>query len=397
MSQTLEQLGRVVADHQDDAEGGLDVDRGLNRFRTEVDRRRLRRRSPFALAAVALALVLGVVGLTWPARPLEVSLVQGADAERWVEGADEARFSDGSVVVAEPKSRWRVAERTPRGATVQLERGALTARVVHRDDTSWRVDAGPFAIRVTGTAFTTTWDPAAQVFGLTMHEGTVVLSGPGVGGQLVVTAPEHVQIQLDRSLTSAPQTSAPVPDFAPPPSTVPKVAPSAASRPTPRATLPVDVPSPQADAWREHARNRRYVEALAELRPLSPALLTTASPTDLLLIAQTARLGGDGALAQQALVALRERHPTSVEARTAQFLEGRMHFDRARHAAAVSALSGYLEAAPNGAFAGEAKVLLILALHHAGRSEEARRRARLYLQHHPTGPQADRLRSILEP
>ncbi len=392
MSRALDQLGRAVADHQDDAGRELDVDRGLNRFRTEVDRRRLNRRSPWAFVAAAVALVVGWVGLAWPARPLEVSLVQGADAERWIEGADEARFSDGSVVVAEAKSRWRVAERTARGATVQLERGALTARVVHREDTSWQVDAGPFAIRVTGTAFTTSWDPARQVFGLTMHEGTVVLSGPGVGGQLVVTAPEHVQIQLDRVATTAPrpttiQRDAPAPPAAP--SATSRAMPSAAPRPAPSA--------PPVDAWREHARGRRYAEALAELRALGAAALTSASPADLLLIAQTARLGGDGALAQQALVALREHHPASVEARTAQFLEGRMHFDQGRHAAAVTALSGYLQAAPDGAFAGEAQLLLILALHHAGRSEEARSRARLYLQHHPTGPQADRLRSILEP
>jgi len=417
MSRALRKLGRQVARHQDDTPPQLDTERGMARFRVEVDRSHLRpRRTAYPAIALAVACVALVVGFFWPRPPLTVRLQDGSDAESWIEGAADAHFSDGSLVEAQPRSRWRVATRTARGATIQLERGGLTAHVVHRDDTSWQVDAGPFAIRVTGTAFTTRWDPAEQIFELTMLDGTVVLSGPVVGGRREVAAPERLRVQLEPRRLSilspeppsaavatieTPTAGAPSPPTAPAEASAnppPTEAPRSSSEPSPAQAARSATTTTDAVSWNEHARARRYPEALAELHRIgADAVVGRASPSDLLLIAQTARLGGDAALAERALSQLHDHHPDSVQARTALFLAGRMQFDRGQHPAAIASLGAYLSTSPNGAFASEAQVLLILALHRSGRIDEARQRASLYLQRHPTGPQADRLQSILEP
>ncbi|MEM1029850.1 MAG: FecR domain-containing protein [Myxococcota bacterium] len=455
MSAALDRIGRETAAHLDEMGPELDVDHGLDRFREEVDRQRLASRRPraftWSVAAAVFTLLLGfsVYRSGIVAAPLDVRLERGGDANAWIEGADEAQFSDGSVVTTEPRSRWRVATTTSRGATVQLERGSLTARVVHRDDTTWRVDAGPFAIDVTGTAFTTTWDPTTQQFALTMHEGTVVLSGPRVGGELIVSAPRRVQIDLSAPMTEAgspaavgPKTSLgraaensaratesrvaeasdgdPRGDEADDPAHVVadpedregaanETPPSSAvSPPTALAPRPSGSSSPGATseaasdpsppAWRDHAAARRYGEAVAAVRALGvAAVLQGSGPADLLQLAQVARLGGAPQLARRALRRLATAHAGSVEARTARFLEGRVHFDGGRPSEAAAAFADYLRSAPSGAFAGEARVLLILALDRSGRREEARQRARRYLERNPNSPAAGRLQTFIDP
>ena len=74
--------------------------------------------------------------------------------------------------------------------TVVLERGSLHAAIVHRADTRWNVQAGPFEVRVTGTAFKVGWDPATEGFTLTLEEGRVVVSGCSLGEERVVAAGE---------------------------------------------------------------------------------------------------------------------------------------------------------------------------------------------------------------
>jgi ferric-dicitrate binding protein FerR (iron transport regulator) len=69
------------------------------------------------------------------------------------------RFSDGTRIQLDPRSSARVTASFVEGAQITIERGALDAAVVHRPNSRWRVDAGPFSVHVTGTHFTVHWDP----------------------------------------------------------------------------------------------------------------------------------------------------------------------------------------------------------------------------------------------
>src|SRR6185436_7408632 len=62
--------------------------------------------------------------------------------------------------------------------------------VVHRARTRWEIRAGRYHIRVTGTKFSAGWDRRSDTLTVTMREGSVEVTGPGlkaparvVGGQ----------------------------------------------------------------------------------------------------------------------------------------------------------------------------------------------------------------------
>ena len=117
----------------------------------------------------------------------------GAVGERLV-AADSAplslRFSDGSQVTLPPRAQAQVDTLDANGATVALEEGTVDVSVVHRAQTRWEIRAGRYHIRVTGTKFSAGWDRGSDTLTVTMREGSVEVTGPGlkaparvVGGQ----------------------------------------------------------------------------------------------------------------------------------------------------------------------------------------------------------------------
>src|SRR5258708_27609669 len=98
-------------------------------------------------------------------------------------------------------ARGRVTETSPRGATVVLDDGSMSAAVVHRAASRWRVTAGPFTVLVTGTKFDVRWRVAEQAFELDLHEGSVTVLGPSletrVGRQM--SAGERLRVSLGSS------------------------------------------------------------------------------------------------------------------------------------------------------------------------------------------------------
>ena len=70
------------------------------------------------------------------------------------------------------------------GARLVLERGSLTARVVHRRHADWHLAAGPFDVHVIGTKFDLSWDPELEVFRLDLREGAVIIGVHAAGKRL---------------------------------------------------------------------------------------------------------------------------------------------------------------------------------------------------------------------
>ena len=87
------------------------------------------------------------------------------------------RFSDGSRIVLAPGSRARVVAVDADGARMVLERGGVSASVVHSQATHWIVDVGPFQVVVVGTKFDVAWDANDDEFRLDLHEGSLRVLG----------------------------------------------------------------------------------------------------------------------------------------------------------------------------------------------------------------------------
>ena len=154
-------------------------------------------RAVAAVAALALAATGGALLTrhTFPAQPDALSFtIAGAGTPPGIRSAHvgptnqatDVSFSDGSKMSMGPHSQFDV-DIAPAAVTVRLVAGTLRAHVVHRERATWRFQAGPFDVRVTGTRFETGWDQTSRMFTLSLTEGGVVVTGPhlNASGQVV--------------------------------------------------------------------------------------------------------------------------------------------------------------------------------------------------------------------
>ncbi len=320
------------------------------------------------LGIALLVLVFGgqSVGPTWVRlpwgstddSPLSVTLQAHPNrlVGQWVasqQDTKQLRFSDGTQVALSPQTSVRVRETTARGGTVELGQGRALATIRPLPNARWTFLAGPFSVRVTGTAFDLAWDPGRQILELALHEGSVELRGPTLSGRRRVSQGQFVRIDLS-SETSVPTAPTPSPTEAP-------------------STSSSTSPDPPPSAL-EHA---------AAKKPPSPSPIAP-NEQELWEQAQSARLQGQGAVAQSALLALRDQH--RKRGQTA-FLLGKINADQlGRPGEAIRWFQIYLKEAPGGSFAEQALGRLVEL---QGASATGRENARAYLKRYPTGPYAD--------
>src|ERR1700722_15948496 len=98
----------------------------------------------------------------------------------------------GAALVA-PSAAAHVDALDGQGATLAIEDGTLEVSVVHRARTHWQVRAGGYRIQVTGTRFDAGWDRRAQSLTVDMHEGAVLVSGPGLKEPVRVVTGQRLQ------------------------------------------------------------------------------------------------------------------------------------------------------------------------------------------------------------
>lgn len=452
MTDPIQELGATVAREQDRLLDERDDE--LRRVRARLLARPERQRSPWlpglALAAVAAAALAFV--LLRPDGPAPLTYRVGdaprpAPVGQWLSAEGRALpviFSDGTRLELSAGSDGEVAALDPRGADFHLERGHVRADVVHREDTRFVVEAGPFSVHVVGTEFDVAWSPAEARFELHLRQGEVRVSGPLIeersvvaGEYLLVWAREgRIEVGEDgdaEPLGSGPLGSGPLgsgplgsgplgPDLpeatasarpaaplAAPregaPEAAPEVAaavarragtPSPALAPEPEAPAP-DAPEPE-ESYDELAQSGRYAAAVAAAEARGwRATLDAADAAPLLRLADAARLAGRDELATQAYERVRERFGGSSRAARATFALGRLAFDRrGRPGEAAGHFTTYLRQAPDGAFAREASGRLIEAHRGAGDAAAARAAAHAYLERYPDGPHAPLARSLAE-
>jgi TolA-binding protein len=307
-------------------------------------------------------------------------------------------FSDGSTVHLEADAQARVLSVDARGARVVLDRGRAGAHVVHRPDTRWSVEAGPFEVRVTGTRFSLTWDPDTSTVALDMREGSVVISGcsmqraPYVAGQSMRA---QCVDGTTRFSVIAPQPSA---EPAPSSQSVPSAAlPAPASPPAPSSSAPSSESRSAPERWQELAANGDFKEAYAAADTAGfDAVCSRASASELLQLSDAALYAGRADRAREVLRNIRARHPGTPQAATAAFRLGRMAFDsQGAYADARYWLQVYLREQPGGGLAREATGRLIEVEHVSGNAASARSLAAQYLKTWPDGPHAPLARSLV--
>lgn len=383
----VQKLGEAIAELQD---AQLAERNDLARVRSRLLSPPLRRGISWrwALApAVLVALALGWVAFLREPQALTVAVGGAAvEAGGWVAADAEAQqieFSDGSEIRLEPSSGVRVAELDANGAALDLQRGSMHVRVVHRDDdTRWRVAAGPFTVEVVGTAFDVAWDPAQQRFGLHLEEGSVRVAGPTVEerivevGETLSVEVERQRVQVVLQVPEHEETSRVV--------EVPEVEIEARPQAHRPQKLHID--------WRELARQARHREAVAAAN--WDRELATATAQDLLLLGDSARLGGAPAKANIAYLGVRERFTSTPEAAQAAFLLGRLAMRTGDPGSGAAWFERSIAEDTDGPYAMVARGRLIDAYRRAGNEVAARRAALDYLDTHPSGPHANLARSL---
>jgi TolA-binding protein len=278
---------------------------------------------------------------------------------------------------------------------------------VHTEQSAWRLIAGPFAVRVTGTRFDLRWDSASQRFSIKVREGSVGVAGSIVGAERAVRAGETLVASVaegrfdlingNERLDVPSDAAGLIPStddatFADP------GAPSGNVPASPEPTGPETRSKDAGGGWRELAKQGDLRQAFAIADALGfQGVCESATPAELLVLGDAARVSGRADRASEALFTLRRRYPNDPRRAAAAFALGKVAFDQRRaYAQAAEWFSTCVREQPTGPLAREALGRQIEALRNGGDGTAAKRAARQYLSRYPDGPHADIARSVLK-
>lgn len=339
-------------------------------------------------------------------------------------------FNEGSRVVLTPGTRGRLRSVDPSGARVAIEHGTAAFQVTQGGDRRWSVEVGPFVVKVKGTVFTVSWDSSNERFELGLRHGSVVVSGPVSGGDIVLRTGQRLIVNLataetlimeekreqtpgERGGAPTEPSADPAADPRPDPATDPaRTMPAVESRapltkvrsagPTASANTPTNAlgttlkTSAAKGTWADELANGHWDRILEDVeRTGMKAALEEASSEDLFALANAARYRRRMELARAALLAERRRFPRAPRALDALFLLGRVDEsgdgDRAR---AIAWYDEYLAQASTGAYVAEALGRKMTLANEIGGAERARPVAEEYLRLFPNGSYAGAARAL---
>lgn len=326
------------------------------------------------------------------------------------------RFSGGSTIALEPKSALEVTNADAHRVAVTLKQGAANFDVVRGDASSWHIGAGPFQVRVLGTAFRVVWHAESRRFSLSVTRGAVRVSGPLLSGEQLITAGATCAVDLAVQRATFGTGPAGLEEPQTPTRTenlVPEVAPDRDAEVTPdrdaavqpelnqgggpaavptRSAVRTEPPLQNALDWRELERQGQFDRAIQEaMRAGLDEIYARATAEDLMGLARAARLAGRLDISGAALLSCRRRFAGTPDAAMAAYLLGR----NAAPAEAARWFSTYLSEQPDGSLAREASGRLMEAHFRSGLREAARADARAYLLRYPSGPHADFANMVL--
>lgn len=378
---------------------------------------------------------------SWASQPSRIA--PHADAELVPVELTPVRLRDGSVARPQGKhSQVRVREDGP-GRTVLALQGTAQFDVVHDPMRLFRVETRGLAVEVLGTRFVVE-EQGAQVriavqqgrvrvlwashydelgaghSAVFLPEPTSAANLAGAGGLDVTPAPPSAAVPplMEPGPGSVNQTAPPVAGPVTPASLhmgagnrrsvirAPRPAVSAAASEPQPPPLPPAVPMPnEPESWQALAHEGQFeqayrlaygppAEAAGTRRPAEPSLLREREvvPSELLLLADVARLSHHPADAVAPLSRLLREHAADPRAPLAAFTLGRVLLDElGRPREAAQSFLRVQELDPSGPLSQDALAREVEAWSRAGEGASARARALQYVQKYPTGR---RLRSV---
>ena len=350
-----------------------------------------------ALAAATAILFFALHDPTPAVAPEEIAEADGRWLQAPSDGALQIDLAEGTWVRVVEGARARVATTASDRGRISLESGRVEVEVEPAAARSWTVEAGPYEVAVVGTVFSVQWDPSTGGVEVEVVRGKVVVRGESLGADSIAVEAGH-RLRADherRTLTLAPLRPVET-DPAPIDEEIEVLEGEETNGETEPTKATTRRPRAAAPTWKSEATAANYADALELARAQGiDRLLADLPAGDLLLLAETARLAKDRALARRTYEQVRARFAGSAQASKAAFQLGRIAADGAgKHAEAARWFETYLRESSNGAFAREARGRLVQSLDRAGEAAKARAAAKTYLELHPTGPHAKLAASI---
>lgn len=309
--------------------------------------------------------------------------------------ATRIRFSDGSEATLARGAEARVEKLTEHGAAVVLTRGSMRVHIAKKPQAAWTIAAGPYDVRVTGTAFDVSWSTQEQAFDLRMQSGAVVVTGPLALSGIGLEAGQHLfggvaEGRLTVEGNGSPSAAPPRAVAAIEPAAAPKAAPGSVA---PAPTLPAPRASAEPHAWTKQVAQGHFAAVLdeAEQRGLE-RILGGGSLEELAALADAARYAGRSAVAKRVLLAERQRFASSSPARDAAFFLGRIAEDSG--GGAIEWYERYVQESPRGPYASQAFGRKMMLLYKQRGPAAAKPVAAEYLSRFPNGPYAAAARKL---
>jgi transmembrane sensor len=360
----------------------------LQRMAQEIDvhvlARSRRRRSPLVLVAVtAVAAAFVVFALARRDRgPLVFSDGRPlATVEAGTE-AKEIALSDGSHIRLSPGARFEPLASSGAAFSAILTQGRADFEVRPEGRRHWTIECGLATVEVVGTRFSC--ELLAGRLRVLVKHGAVLVRGERVPNRVRHLAAGEA-IELTEDMPALPPRVAVSPGPAvqadPPESLAPNQGRDVGGGPTHISV---------ARNWRELARHGRHAEAFTALG--SEGLRRESKKlgvSDLLALADVARLSGHPAEAVAPLERVLADFSTDAQAPLAAFALGRLCLDSlGRPQAAVAALDKALALGVPRSLREDVRARLVEAHARAGDAAGARRAARAYSDEFPRGHHA---------
>lgn len=345
MNRTIEAMKQVQPAWNDDEFGHLfaGAEQRARQWRTS----KKRAQAGFAAASTAALLLCG----TWLLSKPKEQVSQHRDVVTQATPRDQLlRFPDGSSVqLLSLNTTITPREVSATQTHLELVTGSAHFEVGSQPTPHFRVVVGTVAVEVLGTKFDLERDDTRTM--VRVQEGVVWVTWPGGGAE----------VEAGQSGWFPPVTGVPT--------------------------------APHTD-WRRLARRQDFAAALSVLE--RERVEVRDEPGDLLLAADSARLGGKPAKAVPYLQTVVRRHPADARAPAAAFTLGRLLLDTldAPHKAALS-FEQAQRLAPQGPLAEDALFRQTEAWLRAGDTQRAKQTAAEYEKVYPMGRKLAALRSLM--
>jgi TolA-binding protein len=351
-----------------------------------------------AVAAAIVAVALGVVfKLSTEERlPFRIGTDPSFGEEgQWVRSENTEslpiRFQGGSVVTLSKDGAARIITSTTDTVRIDLAVGNVHCNINGNHKTVWQVEAGPYTVKVTGTIFTTSWNPKGSKLDVSVERGSVIVTGADLNERGVeLTVGDRLQVDDGKALTAS---SREMPAKAIADASLEQKPDAEPLGPNSAATEPrVSIPSISRNRNESSKKDNALLNAETNL----DEILAQGDVEALWQVAMQARYNKNGGTAKTVLLTIRDRFKESKRAETAAFLIGRVMLElQGNPSSAAEWFKRYLDETPSGPLAEEALGRLFDAYDKSGRNDLAHKFAAKYLDSYPKGLFADSAEQVL--